>query len=87
MSVICFNGSINVSALVRFVYMITLAFLANQCTYVLHILMYFGSPVRDTVVINDRWGSDTPCKHGGVYTCQDRYNLGMIRFIYTQHGP
>lgn len=30
--------------------------------------LYNESPVRDTVVVNDRWGSDTAGKHGGFYT-------------------
>ena len=36
------------------------------------------SPVKDTVVVNDRWGSDSRCKHGGYYTCHDRYNPGEL---------
>lgn len=36
------------------------------------VLLY--SPVKDTVVVNDRWGSGCTCNHGGYYTCQDRYN-------------
>lgn len=38
--------------------------------------LYNDSPVRETVVVNDRWGSDIPCHHGGYYTCTDRYNPG-----------
>jgi alpha-L-fucosidase len=38
--------------------------------------LYNDSPVRDTVVSNDRWGHETLCKHGGYYTCHDRYNPG-----------
>ncbi|KAM6185239.1 plasma alpha-L-fucosidase [Rhynchocyon petersi] len=38
--------------------------------------LYNDSPVRDTVVTNDRWGTGTICKHGGYYTCSDRYNPG-----------
>ena len=34
------------------------------------------SPVKDTVVVNDRWGRGCRCHHGGVYTGQDRYNPG-----------
>jgi len=34
------------------------------------------SPVKDVVVTNDRWGSDTRCLHGDFYTCSDRYNPG-----------
>lgn len=36
--------------------------------------LYNESPVKDIVVTNDRWGNDTLCKHGGVLTCNDRYN-------------
>ena len=42
------------------------------------------SPVRETVVTNDRWGSGIACHHGGYYTCSDRYNPGsLLRFLYT----
>jgi len=41
--------------------------------------LYNESPVRDTVVVNDRWGSGTPCHHGGYYTCTDRYNPGVLQ--------
>ncbi|XP_023407951.2 plasma alpha-L-fucosidase isoform X2 [Loxodonta africana] len=40
--------------------------------------LYNESPVRDIVVTNDRWGAGTICKHGGYYTCQDRYHPGHI---------
>jgi len=40
--------------------------------------LYNDSPVKDTVVTNDRWGKDTVCKHGGYYTCDDRYNPGHL---------
>ncbi|CAF0903823.1 unnamed protein product [Adineta ricciae] len=40
--------------------------------------LYNDSPVKDTVVTNDRWGSGTLCKHGGFYTCLDRYNPGHL---------
>lgn len=40
--------------------------------------LYNDSPVKDTVVANDRWGRDIPCNHGGFYTCTDRYNPGML---------
>ncbi|KAK7112789.1 hypothetical protein V1264_012181 [Littorina saxatilis] len=36
--------------------------------------LYNDSPVKDTVVVNDRWGTDTMCKHGGYLTCHDHYN-------------
>ncbi|XP_055351700.1 plasma alpha-L-fucosidase-like [Paramacrobiotus metropolitanus] len=35
--------------------------------------LYNESPVKDTVVTNDRWGDDAMCKHGGFLTCDDRY--------------
>ncbi|XP_048252457.1 alpha-L-fucosidase-like [Haliotis rufescens] len=41
--------------------------------------LYNDSPVKDTVVTNDRWGSDTGCKHGGFFTCSDRYNPGFLQ--------
>ena len=35
------------------------------------------SPVKDTIVTNDRWcNNGCLCHHGGVYTCHDRYNPG-----------
>nr|XP_055027949.1 plasma alpha-L-fucosidase [Misgurnus anguillicaudatus] len=40
--------------------------------------LYNESPVRDTVVTNDRWGYGSICKHGGFYTCSDRYNPGHL---------
>ncbi|KAM6467227.1 plasma alpha-L-fucosidase isoform 1-T1 [Liasis olivaceus] len=36
--------------------------------------LYNESPVRNTVVTNDRWGTGTICKHGGYFTCADRYS-------------
>jgi len=40
--------------------------------------LYNDSPVRDTVVTNDRWGAGDSCVHGGYYTCEDRYNPGKL---------
>jgi alpha-L-fucosidase len=40
--------------------------------------LYNDSPVKDSVVVNDRWGSGCACHHGGYYTCQDRYNPGHL---------
>jgi len=40
------------------------------------------SPVRETVVTNDRWGRGIKCRHGGYYTCHDRYNPGrLLRYL------
>lgn len=36
--------------------------------------LYNDSPVKDYVVVNDRWGSGCACHHGGYYTCSDRYD-------------
>ncbi|BFZ10835.1 hypothetical protein BsWGS_13875 [Bradybaena similaris] len=41
--------------------------------------LYTDSPVKDTVVVNDRWGINISCHHGGVYTCGDRYNPGVLQ--------
>ncbi len=42
--------------------------------------LYNESPVRDTVVTNDRWGSNgVMCHHGDFYTCDDRYNPGKLQ--------
>ncbi|XP_064114846.1 plasma alpha-L-fucosidase-like [Macrobrachium nipponense] len=41
--------------------------------------LFNNSPVKDTVVVNDRWGIGTPCKHGSFYTCADRYNPGTVQ--------
>uniref|UniRef100_A0A3P9K524 Alpha-L-fucosidase n=1 Tax=Oryzias latipes TaxID=8090 RepID=A0A3P9K524_ORYLA len=40
--------------------------------------LYNDSPVRDTVVTNDRWGQGSICTHGGYYTCSDRYQPGHL---------
>jgi len=41
--------------------------------------LYNDSPVRDTIVTNDRWGAGDSCTHGGYYTCQDRFNPGKLQ--------
>ncbi|XP_046903673.1 plasma alpha-L-fucosidase [Hypomesus transpacificus] len=40
--------------------------------------LYNESPVKETVVTNDRWGFGSICKHGGYYTCTDRYQPGHL---------
>ncbi|OQV16442.1 Plasma alpha-L-fucosidase [Hypsibius exemplaris] len=40
--------------------------------------LYNDSPVKDTVVTNDRWGNDTRCKHGGFLTCEDSFDPGQL---------
>lgn len=41
--------------------------------------LYNDSPVKDTVVVNDRWGIGTSCKHGDFHDCRDRYNPRSLR--------
>nr|CAD7458849.1 unnamed protein product [Timema tahoe] len=38
--------------------------------------LYNESPVKDTVAVNDRWGNDAKCQHGGYFNCDDRLNPG-----------
>lgn len=40
--------------------------------------LYNESPVKDTVVVNDRWGSNCSCYHGGYYNCADKYTPSTL---------
>lgn len=40
--------------------------------------LYNESPVKDTIVVNDRWGQGCYCKHGGYWNCADRYSPGVL---------
>jgi len=40
--------------------------------------LYNDSPIKDTIVTNDRWGSGSMCHHGGYLTCRDRYNPKVL---------
>lgn len=40
--------------------------------------LYNESPVKNQVVVNDRWGIGTLCTHGGYLTCADKYNPGHL---------
>jgi len=40
--------------------------------------LYNDSPVKDSVLVNDRWGTGTSCKHGDFFNCADRYNPGHV---------
>ncbi|XP_060800381.1 tissue alpha-L-fucosidase [Amyelois transitella] len=40
--------------------------------------IYNDSPVKNEIVVNDRWGKGTACKHGDFYNCEDRYNPGHL---------
>ncbi|XP_060061518.1 tissue alpha-L-fucosidase isoform X2 [Erinaceus europaeus] len=35
--------------------------------------LYNDSPVKDVVVVNDRWGQNCSCHHGGYYNCKDKF--------------
>lgn len=50
--------------------------------------LFNDSPVKNTVVVNDRWGSgDIICHHGSFYTCVDKYNPGsFLIFKYLLLG-
>ncbi|KAI5730705.1 hypothetical protein M8J76_016600 [Diaphorina citri] len=41
--------------------------------------LYNESPVKNTVVVNDRWCNTCLCKHGGYLTCEDKYNPGKFQ--------
>ncbi|XP_078722601.1 tissue alpha-L-fucosidase [Lampetra fluviatilis] len=41
--------------------------------------LYNDSPVKDTVVVNDRWGAGTSCRHGGFYNCADKFAPGTLQ--------
>lgn len=36
--------------------------------------LYNESPVKDEIVVNDRLGYGTLCKHGDTFNCDDTYN-------------
>ena len=41
--------------------------------------LYNESPVKDDVVVNDRWGKETRSKHGGIYTTEyDLVHSGLM---------
>jgi len=40
--------------------------------------LYNDSPVRDTVVVNDRWGHECRAKNGGYWTPWDQFNPGHL---------
>ena len=50
------------------------------------VVSFCSSPVKDRVVTNDRWGVGCTCKHGGYYTCHDRFNPGtLVLALYFAH--
>jgi alpha-L-fucosidase len=49
--------------------------------------LYNESPVAANVVVNDRWGDGTACKHGGFLNCVDRYNPSKKIFASSINIP
>lgn len=44
--------------------------------------LYNESPVKDVVVVNDRWGNDVTCLHGDYRNCEDRFNPGKVKLMH-----
>ncbi|NP_001106897.1 alpha-L-fucosidase 1 L homeolog precursor [Xenopus laevis] len=40
--------------------------------------LYNDSPVKDNIVVNDRWGSNCSCYHGGYYNCVDKFSPSTL---------
>ncbi|XP_066126213.1 tissue alpha-L-fucosidase [Saccopteryx bilineata] len=40
--------------------------------------LYNDSPVKDEVVVNDRWGYNCSCHHGGYYNCEDKFQPSSL---------
>ncbi|VDM35384.1 unnamed protein product [Hydatigera taeniaeformis] len=40
--------------------------------------LYNDSPVKDEVVVNDRWGLDANCQHGDFFNCEDRFHPNKV---------
>uniref|UniRef100_A0A914QBZ3 alpha-L-fucosidase n=1 Tax=Panagrolaimus davidi TaxID=227884 RepID=A0A914QBZ3_9BILA len=40
--------------------------------------LYNDSPIKDQIVVNDRWGKGVTGKHGGFLTYSDHYDPGHI---------
>jgi alpha-L-fucosidase len=48
--------------------------------------LYNESPVKNTVVVNDRWGKETRSKHGGIYTTEyDLVHDGDSKGLLFEH--
>lgn len=46
--------------------------------------LYNKSPVKDEIVVNDRWGKGCVGRHGDFYNYNDRYNPGTRHFLKCQ---
>lgn len=42
--------------------------------------LYNDSPVKDEIVVNDRWGNGTRCHHGDFFNCADVFNPSKHNF-------
>ncbi|XP_026329130.1 tissue alpha-L-fucosidase-like [Hyposmocoma kahamanoa] len=40
--------------------------------------LYNESPVKNEIVVNDRWGPATGCTHGDFFNCKDRFNPKIL---------
>jgi alpha-L-fucosidase len=47
--------------------------------------LFNESPVRDTVVVDDRWGKDTRHKHGGYYTTEYTSGLQQAAHVWEEN--
>lgn len=41
--------------------------------------LFTNASMKDSVVVNDRWGKGVTCKHGSFVTCKDRFNPGVLQ--------
>ena len=41
--------------------------------------LFNESPVKDTVVVNDRWGQGDLCTLGDFFTCYDKHNPKVLQ--------
>lgn len=41
--------------------------------------LYNESPVKDEIVVNDKWGKGTDCRHGSFYNCKSAYNRSKFQ--------
>ena len=63
--------------LAKFIYSLKMFSIPSYFPPFLHLHNCY-SPVKDTVAVNDRWGKNIRCKHGGFLNCNDKFNPGEI---------
>ena len=69
--------------------LLTSMWLLFYVTYIhtyIHTYIYISvySPVKDKVVVNDRWGRGCRCQHGGFFTCSDGSTSGELLVAQPQ---